>query len=252
MTMAASNRSFDEKRIADPVHGTIGLSALEARVISTRAFQRLRNVKQLGLAHYVFPGADYSRFSHSLGVCHLTGRMIDTLKNFISSSGRQVDPEHDLGNDNVVQLYRLAGLLHDLGHYPFSHTTEHAGRSHYRGKGVAFIRHEEVGKQVLLNDSELRTILEEDGLSADTIASIFTRETMTPYSRVISSDLDADRMDYLLRNAHHTGLPYGLVDLDYLLTQFRLDNTPQVCLSHRALKTADHFLLGRYFDYQQV
>lgn len=73
-------QEFNAKRIADPVHGTIGLSALEARVISTRAFQRLRNVKQLGLAYYVFPGADYSRFSHSIGVCHITGRILSALR----------------------------------------------------------------------------------------------------------------------------------------------------------------------------
>ncbi|MGH9908220.1 MAG: hypothetical protein ACRD8U_21845 [Pyrinomonadaceae bacterium] len=71
---------FNHKRISDPIHGTIGLSELEVKVVDSKVFQRLRNVKQLGLAHYVFPGADYSRFSHSIGVCHITGRILGSLR----------------------------------------------------------------------------------------------------------------------------------------------------------------------------
>lgn len=89
---------FNHKRIADPVHGTIGISNLEAKLISTPAFQRLRNVKQLGLAHYVYPGADYSRFSHSVGVCHITGRILNAIKQ--NCSNVQIA-------DEELQLYRL-------------------------------------------------------------------------------------------------------------------------------------------------
>src|SRR5438046_9773791 len=108
--------SFDAKRVADPVHGTIGLSELEAAVINTGAFQRLRNVKQLGLAHLVYPGADYSRFSHSVGACHVMGRALEALRAYA-----RVTIE-----DDDIQLYRLAALLHDVGHYPLSHELQEA------------------------------------------------------------------------------------------------------------------------------
>ena len=103
-----STSKYQVRRIADPVHGTIGLSELETELLSTQAFQRLRNVKQLGLAHLVFPGADYSRLSHSLGVNHVTGRILNSL---VDNTGQEI-------TDAEYELYRLAGLLHEIGHYP--------------------------------------------------------------------------------------------------------------------------------------
>ena len=104
----AGKPKYSHSRITDPVHGTIELSELEVDLLSTGAFQRLRNVKQLGLAHLVFPGADYSRLSHSIGVNHVTGRILDALKS--NTDAHIADAEYE--------LYRLAGLLHDVGHYP--------------------------------------------------------------------------------------------------------------------------------------
>src|SRR5689334_10897116 len=95
---------FHHARITDAAHGTFGLSELESDIISTPAFQRLHNVRQLGLAHLVYPGADYSRFAHSLGACHVAGRMVRS----INQNGARTF------NDDEMQMYRLAGLLHDL------------------------------------------------------------------------------------------------------------------------------------------
>ena len=266
--------SYTHKRIADPVHGTVGLSELEIDLLSTRAFQRLRNVNQLGLADLVFPGSNYSRLSHCIGVCHVTGRILDSIKR--SGKAPIDDSEH--------QLYRLAGLLHDVGHYPFSHTFEQAVTAFYKnrksesiisldplanghdppnledgdiGQTADPLNHEEVGKRLLDVDIEIHEILQKHQIDPNRVHAIFARESsdegsVPRFANMISSDLDADRIDYLLRTARHTGLPYGSVDLDYLLSQMTLDDRNRICLAPNALRTAEHFLIGRYFDYQQV
>jgi len=244
---------YDARRIADPVHNSIGLSDIELEVLRTPAFQRLRNVKQLGLAYLVFPGADYSRFSHSLGVCHVTGQILEALN--------RNHPDLRL-SDREIQLYRLAGLLHDVGHYPFSHTMEHAIADYYAasllvggsggGDPEKRLNHEEVGKRILQEDKSVNQALRRAGVDPEDVYAIFLRERPPALANLVSSDLDADRIDYLLRTAHHTGLPYGSVDLPYLLSQLRIDNENRICLTPKALRTAEHFLLSRYFDYSQV
>ena len=256
--------SYGIKRIADPVHGTIGLSQPEVDLLSTRAFQRLRNIKHLGLAHFVFPGADYSRLSHGLGVCHVTGRILDSLR---SASETTIDPTE-------YQHYRLAGLLHDVGHFPFSHAFQDAVSDYYKDHraGPSLLApvtsegqqdpaqvsdeyppdHEGVGQLLLEHDSEIKHTLQSHEISPNDISSIFAREKPPRFANLISSDLDADRIDYLLRTAHHTGLPYGSVDIEYILSQLQLDNHDRICLTSKALHTAEHFLLSRYFDYQQI
>ena len=238
---------FETKRIADPVHGTMGFSELELEIIHSKAFQRLRNIKQLGLAYLVFPGADHSRFSHSLGVCHVTGMILDSLK-------KHADIQLTFRD---LQEYRLAGLLHDIGHYPFSHAMEDAIKNYVAENFMGeSLEHESVSEAVLTHDSEIGALIDGAGYSVSKICSIFSSErqgTVLPaYSNVVSSEIDADRIDYMLRTAHQSGLPYGSVDLLYLLSQFRLDSMNRICLTNKAVRTAEHFLLCRYFDYQQI
>lgn len=238
-----------EKQVADPVHNTLGLTETEVKIIETPAFQRLRRVMQLGMVDRVFPGANYSRFSHSLGVCHVAGRIMQSLK----------DSGADFGNE-MIQRYRLAGLLHDIGHYPFSHTMEDAIENAELPGPTR--EHEEVGRLVVENDSQISEILQDDGFDPEVIADIFCRsadeeeeveDDRLRYVDVISSGLDADRLDYLRRSAHHSGVPYGSVNFDYLISQFELDEAnSNVCLSERALNAADHFLMSRWFEYQQL
>ena len=253
--------------VNDPVHGTIELSDLEVEIINTKVFQRLRNIKQLGLANYVFPSADFTRFSHSIGVCHLTGKIFDTLKR---NGADQI-------TDLDIRDYRLAGLLHDIGHYPYSHTMEDAIQEYYDPKKAdyiaslmseksggtgtepppgekvpTFLNHMSVGREILTHDSQIKAIFSKYGIDTQLIYSIFTRDNNPKYSSVISSDLDADRIDYLLRSASNTGLPYGSVDINYLVSQMRLDSNEKLCITPKALRTADHFLLCRYFEYSQV
>lgn len=244
------------KKIADGVHGTVSLSPLEAQVVSTRAFQRLRGVKHLGLASLVFPGADYSRFAHGIGTMYVTGLILD---------GLAAEYEGVLTSEER-QLYRLAALLHDIGHYPFSHTFEAALKEYNAGSVVKLVgaensvsqapedvwMHEAVGRRVIENDAELLRILETAEVSPHTLSSIIERVEPPKFANLISSDLDADRTDYLMRTAKHTGLPYGNVDLQYLVTQVRLDDQQRICFTEKAMRAAEHLLLSRYFDYQQV
>lgn len=267
--MTSEGINFEKRKIHDPIHKTIGFSELEIEIINSRAFQRLRNIKQLGLINYVFPGADYSRFSHSIGVCHLSGKIFDAI-HAKRSEGY---------SDRDKQIVRLAGLLHDIGHYPFSHAVEDAIKAHVSEESgemsglikkdtptngdlykppEKFYHHESVGREILIRDREIQEILNnfeiQPKIEPMEIYQLFTRASDSPLpdANMISSDLDADRLDYLLRSAYHIGLPYGSTDLDYILRQIKIDIDKNICIGPKALRTIDHFLLCRYFDYSQV
>jgi HD superfamily phosphohydrolase len=237
-----------EKQIADPIYGTIGLTDVEVDVINTRVFQRLSNINQLGAVHLVFPGAQYTRFAHSIGVCHVAGQILDSIA--ASPAFEELDDEEW---KHEWQRYRLAALLHDVGHYPFSHAFENALKRADRGQRVD---HEVVGTMVLKHNPELHDVLSSYGYDPTSISAIFNRDNLpgvsTRLQDVVSSGLDADRLDYLRRTAHYTGVPYGSIDGDYLVSQFQLDGGGNVCLTDRARLTADHFLLSRWFEYQQI
>lgn len=264
MTLAVAHK--ERRVIACPVHGNIPLGRLENELISTGAFQRLRRIGQLGLAELVYPGASYSRFSHSIGVCHLAGRLLTCVCN---------NSEIEL-NETTLKLYRAAALLHDIGHYPFSHSTEHALKKlAIRSKsadedekkvpeGFKYLNHEEVGMELLKNDEEIIKVFKDNRVNHEEIIEIFTRKAVgtkdnasvvanpePSFHNIVSSDLDADRMDYLLRTAHHSGLPYGKVDVNYLCEQLKFKNE-KLHLENRAIRPVDHFHLARYFDYRQI
>lgn len=236
------------KSICDPIHGSIRLTKVEREIVDCGAFQRLRGISHLGLASQVFPGAAFTRFGHSLGACHIAGRILTALE----ARG------HGVGA--AEQTVRLAALLHDAGHYPFSHAMEHAVRDFFSGtlldpgaEPVSGFRHEELSKELILGDPQLTGILKRHGQDPEAIARFITREEpSTGIANVVSSDLDADRIDYLIRMAHHAGLPYGALDLEYLLSQISRDVDGRICLTEKALRAADHLLISRVFAYQQV
>jgi HD superfamily phosphohydrolase len=255
---------FRYKIICDPVHGEIPISRLEQRLIDSPSFQRLRNLKQLGLASLVYPNATHTRFAHSLGVFCIMSRVIDLFR----------DKGHF--NEADKRKMRIAALLHDIGHYPYSHLMEFIDRDdRYRptllakesaGAGGAvkrerYPKHEKVGQLIITKRPDIVEILASEEIDPAEIASIISGEhSNAAYNRLIKSSLDMDRMDYLVRDSLGTGVPYGRIDLNYLLSNLDVvkekDEDGQeivdVVLSSKAATATEHFLIARYFMHKVV
>ncbi len=247
------------KTITDSVHGNIALTELEIDIISSKVFQRLHNVRQLGLAHLVFPGAGYSRFAHSIGACHNAGKIIAAIK---KNSTAAID-------DTKEQTFRIAALLHDIGHYPYSHAMEHVIESYYTSGKISkidsqeislagltkeppFYDHESLGDHIFDSDDELTNIFKKHEFDKINVRNIFEPSEYNKMRGIVSSDLDCDRLDYLRRTVHHSGAPYGSVDIDYLIEHATIDGEGRFCFEDKALRAADHLLIARYYDYLQI
>ncbi len=206
------------KTIKDSVHDHIQVVGVANELLDTHAVQRLRHITQLGTARLVYPSANHTRFEHSLGVYHLACEALDNL-----------------GIEGVqAERVRAAALLHDIGHSPFSHTIEELI---YRRTGKY---HDDV--KDLLTDSEVGDILRENDLDPDTIAGLIAGEG--ELGQVVSGELDVDRMDYLVRDAHHTGVPYGTIDHERLTHELAfLDG--KLVLAEGNVQTAESLLVAR-------
>ncbi len=211
------------KVIRDPIHGYIELDGLALSLIDTPQVQRLRRIKQLGFSNLVYPGANHTRFEHSLGVYHLAGHMI-----------RQAD-EHQR------KELLAAALLHDIGHGPFSHATEQI-IERYTRKG-----HDDV--EELLKKGAISDVLREHSLSPSSIARHIRGETS--YGPIINSEIDVDRMDYLVRDAHYTGVAFGLIDHVRLIHELTL-NENKLVLNIGGLQAAESLLVSRFLMHPTV
>lgn len=215
-------------RIRDPIHGFIAVRPAEAALVDTPAFQRLRRIRQLGLTTYVYPGAEHTRFAHSLGACHVAGLLADSLR----AAGWAGDPA----------LVRLAALAHDLGHPPLSHAGE-------RG-----MRHEAWTLRILRHPSVAEVLAAHD-VDAEAVAALVAGEGDPVGAALVAGQLDADRMDYLLRDSRMCGVRYGEYDLARLVETVTLADGPHgpaVALTRAGLHAAEGLLLARYSMFQQV
>ena len=225
--------------IRDPLHNNIRLDPLARELIETPAFQRLRYVRQLGLAFLVYPGATHTRFEHALGTYHLARRSLALLG---EESGLSGVP------DDECAIVSAAALLHDLGHYPFSHALEEIGAMH----------HEEVAR-ALIAEGEIGEILRR-GLGRDAPARIMALvrgESRSPLQRLISGSLDLDKLDYLRRDALMCGVSYGDIDVDRLLNSLVLVDDPPsggltVAIAEKGLSALESLLFARYQMYRNV
>ena len=228
--------------IRDPVWNTIRLDPVAAAIIDTPAFQRLRYIRQLGLAHLVYPGATHTRFDHALGVYHLAVRAIRTLE-----AGSQVPPEVWEG----VRLIPYAALLHDIGHYPFSHALEEL-----EPEPIA-ANHEEMSAR-FFESKEMRAALAPLGEgAAEQISRIIQGRGENALRGLVSGSLDLDKMEYLRRDARFCGVPYGEVDVERLLQGLVLLQDPvsgnwEVGLRAKALSALESLLFSKYQMFRNV
>ncbi|MHA1863534.1 MAG: HD domain-containing protein [Candidatus Thorarchaeota archaeon] len=217
--------------INDPIHGFIGVTDVEAKIINSETYQRLRRIKQLSGGHFVYPTAEHTRFSHCIGVMFLAGR-----------TGKKLLDKLKLGDD-VLQEVRLAGLLHDLGHGPFSHVFEES-LLETQGKN-----HEDVTEWLVL-ESEVGEILENNGVSKKRIADLVrgrrTRKYDGVVSGIVAGQVDADKMDYLIRDSFYCGVNYGLVDIHRLIDNLDVSSDYQLHFNIAARGALEAFLVARY------
>jgi HD superfamily phosphohydrolase len=249
--MISSRPTSRDKLIVDSIHGDIRLKPLECQVIDTASFQRLRHLKQLQFGHVTYPGATHTRFAHCIGVLGIMARITEIAREALSL------------NDDQIEDIRLAGLLHDIGHYPYSHLMEKVDKvtltEEMVGGGVKTIgaaprypKHEEIGESILTSQEDLLGILGEE--RAVRVANLFRRTAAEgpQLSKLVHSSLDMDRLDYLLRDARAAGVPFGQIDLNYLLNNFRASPSGAIGVPEKAITAVDHFLLGRFFMYRSV
>lgn len=211
------------KVIRDPIHDYIELDELAQSLLDTPEIQRLRRIRQLGFSNLVYPGANHTRFEHSLGVYHLTGHLIGQVE------------EHKR-NELLA-----AGLLHDIGHGPFSHATEEL-IGQYTRKG-----HDDVDE--LLRKGELSDVLGDFSLSPSSVAKHIMGETYE--GQIINSEIDVDRMDYLVRDAHYTGVAFGFIDHVRLIHEMQL-NENKLVLNLGGLQAAESLLVSRFLMHPTV
>jgi hypothetical protein len=230
----------DSMIIMDPIYGFISFSAIEKQLVNTRAFQRLRRVRQLALADLVYPGALHTRFDHSLGTMHLAGKVTEGLARRGESGAL----------DSVV--VRIAALLHDIGHGPYSHVSEQVLDRTVGGlksKYKAANAHELLGILILEMDPEIGAILPNPQRD-EVVALLQEANTRALAKDIVSGPLDVDKIDYLFRDSYFTGVRYGLFDRDMLMESFvSIDASGQGSLlgvTEQAIPVVEQLALGRY------
>src|SRR2546427_2422380 len=252
----------DLKTITDTVHGTIRLEPLTLELLETLELQRLNSIRQLGLTYLVFPGANHSRIEHCLGVSHVAGRMADALA---------LPPE-----DRAVAI--AAGLLHDVGHGPFSHTLEHVLSSELS------VDHMDLTQRIITGEDDnvakderaafpevprIPAVLEKHGIKAPRVAALIrglgpdaAQGSLHDFSRrkraerrvlyqIIHSAVDADQVDYLIRDAHYTGVALGVIDVNRLMQTLVL-HEGEMAVDRKGLPALEGILVARGLLYSSV
>jgi uncharacterized protein len=220
--------------ITDPIHKFIRFTDLEKKIIDSVVFQRLRRIKQLAGAHLVYPAAQHSRFEHSLGTMHVAGL-----------AGEHLFSIGAIEKESIQEL-RVASLLHDIGHGPFSHLFEEAL------KVTGNKNHETIGAEIICK-TELGDILSGFGYSPKTISEIsFGNSKVKFKNEIISGSLSADLMDYLPRDGFFTGVEYGKVDYNRIINSFRVTNNESLALDISSFYSFESMMISRFEMFRAV
>ena len=221
--------------ITDPVHRYIRFSDVERELVDTPVFQRLRRIRQLAGAHLVYPSAQHSRFEHSLGTMHVAGYAGETLLT-----------KGYLDNEDLVQELRLAALLHDIGHGPFSHLFEEVLEARCKTS------HEDMGRKII-SYSEVSDIIRKYGYNSSDICKLsFGESNVKFFNEIIAGGLSADSMDYLSRDGFFTGVEYGKIDYHRLISSFEIVSNGHLAINRSALYSFESMLISRYEMFKAV
>ncbi len=220
--------------IMDPIYGLLKLNDMEREIIDTAEFQRLRRIKQLSSANFVYPSANHTRFEHSLGAMHLAGIMGEVLTNkgYISS--------------DEIQKLRVAGLLHDVGHGPFSHLFEDAVSKKYK------TNHEEIGRRII-TESAISDVIKKYGYDPVEVAQLANGiYPNKPFmNAIVAGPLSADLMDYIQRDSYYTGAIYGRVNVTKIINSMHV-YTNQLSIEKDAVSAFEGMTIARYEMFKEV
>ncbi|RBQ22564.1 Deoxyguanosinetriphosphate triphosphohydrolase-like protein [Candidatus Methanobinarius endosymbioticus] len=208
------------KFLRDSVHGNVSLNEFEVKVMDSPQIQRLRRIKQLGFISLVYPGANHSRLEHSIGTMFLGSKLANHLEL----------------SDYNKKLVRIAALLHDAGHGPFSHVSE----------AVSEVKHEVLTAKVI-EETSLNDIISKEFDPKEIIDIVNGKGPLGP---IVSGELDVDRMDYLIRDSHYTGVAYGVIDADRIIANLKLKQ--YLILDIKGVQAAEEALVARYQMYPSV
>ena len=220
--------------IKDPIHGYVKISLLERSIIDTRPVQRLKRIRQLAGSEFVYPAANHTRFEHVIGAMHVAGELAEALPTALSRF--------------QAQQLRLAALVHDIGHGPFSHVFEPLIVKNLD-------KHHEDFVPWLVNETEIAERLEKGGFEPEAIGKLAVGKLSNkakPYlDQVISSGIDVDKMDYVVRDSFHTGAGYGSIDIRRLLYAMDvIDN--HLAVNGKSVATLESFLLARFESFRTI
>src|SRR5467141_5076706 len=220
--------------IKDPIHGYVRISEAEKTIIDTRPVQRLRRLRQLAGSEFVYPAANHTRFEHVVGAMHLAGVLSEVLPTNLDSQ--------------TQEQMRLAALLHDIGHGPFSHVFEPLMVRHLKKTHEDFV-------PWLVNETEIKDKLANAGFDAKKLGLLAVgrlKDRKRPYlDQMISSSVDVDKMDFLVRDSFHTGAAYGSIDVHRLIYTMDIING-NLSVDGRAVATLESFLLARFESFRTI
>ena len=265
-----------QKRIRDAIYGIVEISEREMEIINTPAFQRLRYIRQLATTYMVYPGAEHTRFGHSIGVMHIASRVIQSLKSKRPDVFFKEKAQYEIHWAWMEQMLRLMALTHDLGHPPFSHAGEGLlpdNRDHEYYTRMIVLETEiggiinKIGQEFLDQHKEIDecfSVAERPkDITAESVIDLYTGKNLyKDYEHILNflmdSDLDCDKMDYLLRDSHYCGVRYGQFDLERLLASLVVgesvddESVKRVVIRRDGVHAFEEFVLARYFMFLQV